>query len=66
MSHRIMHLQAYDSFGAVHWSLSILDEDEPLEGLARLIHVSGDLQGQGHPLWTHWLRDILEDARESL
>lgn len=61
-----MHFQAYDSFGAIHWSLSILDEDALPESTDRLVVMSGDLVGQGHPLWTHWLRDVLEDAREAL
>jgi hypothetical protein len=61
-----MHFQAYDSFGAVHWSLSILDEDEPDDSPTRLVRLAGDILGQGHPLWPHWLRDILEDAREAL
>jgi hypothetical protein len=66
MTHRIMHFIAYDSFEEVHWALTIQDEDLPKDHPDKEAKVSGVLLSQGHPLWTHWLRELLEDARESL
>lgn len=58
---------AYDCLDRVEWVVKTWDSDlEPGDALYELEWLTGSMRGQGSASPTKWLRELLEDIRESL